>query len=170
MIKKIALTSLIGAGLTLQAGFFDDAMQQAGNMMQTQQPATSPSSTPPHTSQQKNALLSQLTSQLGVTPKQAAGGTAALMNVAAQSMPQTNYAELLKSVPGLSSLVQGNEALVNGAAQMIGNSGMVDSAFQALGMDSGMVGQFAPIILNYAKQYATPENIALLKQAWSAFL
>ncbi|WP_456450884.1 DUF2780 domain-containing protein [Hydrogenimonas sp.] len=165
MMKKLALTALLGAGLSLQAGFFDDAMKQAGSLSggQTSQPTAS-------TMQEANGLLSALSGQLGVTPQQAAGGTAALMNAAAQSMPKTNYAELLKSVPGLSSIVQGNEALVTGAASMLGNSDMVGSAFKALGMDSGMISQFAPVILDYVKKYATPENVALLKQAWSAFL
>ena len=131
-----------------------------GSGTTTQAPAT----------QQQSGLLSTLTSQLGVTPQQAAGGTAALMNVAQQKMPATNYAELLKSVPGLSSLVQGNESLVNGAMQMMGDSDMVGKAFGALGMDSSMVGKFAPVLLDYVKQYATPENVSLLKQAWSAFL
>ncbi|WP_457596129.1 DUF2780 domain-containing protein [Hydrogenimonas sp.] len=167
MQTKTIAALLLGSALALQAGFFDDAMKQAGSLsgQNAQQPTTSQSQ--PAAS---NPLLADLTSQLGVTPKQAAGGTAALMNVAAQSMPQTNYAQLLKSVPGLSSMVEGNEALVTGAAQMLGGSDMVGQAFKALGMDSSMVGQFAPVILNYVKQYATPENIALLKQAWSAFL
>ncbi|WP_201352893.1 DUF2780 domain-containing protein [Hydrogenimonas urashimensis] len=164
MYKKMALIALLGAGLSLQAGMFDDAMKQVGSLTGSSQQTES------STTNQSSGLLSALTGSLGVTPKQAAGGTAALMNVAAQSMPKTNYAELLKSVPGLSSIVQGNEGLVNGAAQMMGGNDMVGSTFKALGMDSGMVGQFAPVILNYVKQYATPENIALLKQAWSAFL
>ena len=164
MFKMSTVTLLLAGALSLQAGFFDDAMQQAGSAMgsgaTTQAPAT----------QQQSGLLSTLTSQLGVTPQQAAGGTAALMNVAQQKMPATNYAELLKSVPGLSSLVQGNESLVNGAMQMMGDSDMVGKAFGALGMDSSMVGKFAPVLLDYVKQYATPENVSLLKQAWSAFL
>ncbi|WP_300364844.1 DUF2780 domain-containing protein [Hydrogenimonas sp.] len=163
MIKKSVLIALLGMGLSLQAGIFDDAMKQAESYTQSSQKTT-------ETEQESAGLLSALTGNLGITDKQAAGGTAALMSTAAQSMPQTNYAELLKSVPGLSSLVQGNETLVNGAAQMLGNSDMVGSTFKALGMDSGMVGKFAPVLLDYIKQYATPENVSLLKQAWSAFL
>jgi len=162
------MVALLGTALSLQAGFFDDVMKQAGGMTGS---ASSSAPTASHAApEQTDGLLSALTGQLGVSPKQAAGGTAALMNVAAQSMPQTNYAQLLKSVPGLSSLVQGNEGLVNGAARMMGGNDMVGTAFKALGMDSGMIGKFAPAILDYVKQYATPQNVALLKQAWSAFL
>ena len=167
MVKKTVMIALLGTALSLQAGFFDDALKQAGSL--TGSASSAPTASHAATGQ-TDGLLSTLTGQLGVSPKQAAGGTAALMNVAAQSMPQTNYAELLKSVPGLSSLVQGNEGLVNGAARMMGGNDMVGTAFKALGMDSGMVGQFAPLLLDYIKQYATPENVALLKQAWSAFL
>ncbi|WP_456450833.1 DUF2780 domain-containing protein [Hydrogenimonas sp.] len=165
MKKEILLAAVTAASLTLQAGLFDDAVKQAGSLAgSAAQPQAQQKAQP------SNALLSALTGQLGVSPKQAAGGTAALMNAAARSMPQANYAELLKSVPGLSSMVKGNEGLVNGAAQMVGGGDMVGTAFKALGMDNGMIGQFAPILLNYIKQYATPENVSLLKQAWSAFL
>ncbi len=162
-MKKSVVTILVAGGLTLQAGFFDSVMQQAGSMMGSQ--PTQKTAAP-----QQNGLLSTLTGQLGVTPKQAIGGTAALMNVAKEKMPAANYTELLKSVPGLSSIVGGNETLVNGAMQMMGGSDMVNQTFSALGMDSSMVGKFAPVLLNYFKEYATPQNISLLKQAWSAFL
>ncbi len=162
-MKKSVLSICVAGALSLQAGFFDSAMQQAGSMMGSQ-PTQKTAAT------QQNTLLSTLTGQLGVTPKQAIGGTAALMNVAKESMPAADYAELLKSVPGLSSMISGNEALVNGAMQMMGGSDMVNQTFSALGMDSSMVSRFAPVLLNYFKEYATPQNIALLKQAWSAFL
>ena len=162
-MKKSVLSICVAGALSLQAGFFDSAMQQAGSMMGSQ-PTQKTAAT------QQNTLLSTLTGQLGVTPKQAIGGTAALMNVAKESMPAADYAELLKSVPGLSSMISGNEALVNGAMQMMGGSDMVNQTFSALGMDSSMVGKFAPVLLNYFKEYATPQNISLLKQAWSAFL
>lgn len=162
-MKKKTIMLLLAGTVGLQAGFFDNAMQQAGSMMGNRSTQTTDAT-------QQTGLLSTLTSQLGVTPKQAAGGTAALMKVAQQQMPATNYAQLLKSVPGLSSIVGGNEALVNGAMQMMGGSDMVNQTFKALGMDSSMVDKFAPVLLNYFKEYATPQNIALLKQAWSAFL
>jgi hypothetical protein len=162
MRKKAVLTVLIGMGLSLQAGMFDDAMKQVGGYTQSAQQTT-------ETKQESSGLLSSLTSSLGITDKQAAGGTAALLQAASQSMPKENYTSLLKSVPGFESIA--GSGLAGSAMNMLGGGGdMVGQAFKALGMDNTMIGKFAPIILEYAKQYATPENIALLKQAWSAFL
>jgi DNA-directed RNA polymerase beta' subunit len=163
MTKKLVITALLGAGLSLQAGMFDDAMKQVGGYNQS---ATQTTQTGTQT--ESNGLLSSLTNSLGITNKQAAGGTAALLQAASQSMPKENYTDLLKSVPGFESIA--NSGLAGSAMNMLGGSDMVGQAFKALGMDNTMIGKFAPIILEYAKQYATPENIALLKQAWSAFL
>ena len=164
-MKKSLLPLVVAGAVTLQAGFFDSAVQQAGSMMGGGETKTATA-----TATRQNDLLSTLTGQLGVTPKQAAGGTAALMNTARQQMPAANYTSLLKSVPGLSSIVGGNEGLVNGAMQMMGGGDMTTKAFSALGMDGSMVGKFAPVLLDYIKKFATPENVSLLKQAWSAFL
>ncbi|MFB4392324.1 DUF2780 domain-containing protein, partial [Pseudomonas sp. LS_1] len=78
---------------------------------------------------------------------------------------------LTKAVPGL-DLLSGANALggLSGLGSLLGNSGEgqsalnkalgndvqnrsdLDSAFKALGMDTGMVGQFAPLILQYLGQ------------------
>ncbi len=161
MKRKISISLLI-AGIYAHAGLFDAIMQKAPSLGSTPSAQTS--------AQTDNALISTLTRSLGVTPKQAGGGTAALMTAAAQSMPRSNYSQLLKSVPGLSSVVNGNEALVSGAANMLGGTDIVGSTFKMLGMDNSMIAKFAPALLDYIKPYATPENLALLKQAWNAFL
>jgi hypothetical protein len=95
-MKRSIATALLVAAVGLQAGFFDSAMEQAGSYMQSSaapQKAEAP---------QSNGLISTLTDELGITPKQAAGGTALLMKAAADSMPKSNYTSLLSSVPGLS--------------------------------------------------------------------
>ena len=161
MMKKTLIIALLGAGITLQAGMFDDAMKQADSYTKGTQSTT-------ETKETSNGLLSALTGNLGITDKQAAGGTAALLQAASKSMPASNYSSLLKSVPGFESIA--NSGMTGTAMNMLGNSDMVGQAFKALGMDSSMIGKFVPVILDYAKQYATPENISLLKQAWSAFL
>ncbi|WP_369293631.1 DUF2780 domain-containing protein [Klebsiella pneumoniae] len=43
----------------------------------------------------------------------------------------------------------------------------LNTAFSALGMDSGMVGQFAPVILQYlGSQGASTSVLGKLAQAW----
>ena len=111
-------------------------------------------------------LLSAL-SALNVTPQQAVGGTSAMFGLAKNQLSNTDYSELAKEVPGIDKLSggSGNLAALSG---LLGSSGKsaglenalgnvkdtndLNNAFGALGMDSGMVGQFAPILLQYLGQ------------------
>lgn len=110
-------------------------------------------------------LLSAL-SQLNVTPQQAVGGTGAMLGLAKNQLSSTDYSELAKSVPGIDKLSGGGE--LGALAGLLGSSGKaagldnalgavkntndLNNAFSALGMDSGMIGQFAPVLLQYFGQ------------------
>jgi hypothetical protein len=110
-------------------------------------------------------LLSAL-SQLNVTPQQAVGGTGAMLGLAKNQLSSTDYSQLAKSVPGIDKLSGGGD--LGALAGLLGSNGKaagldnalgavkttddLNSAFSALGMDSGMVGQFAPVILQYLGQ------------------
>jgi hypothetical protein len=115
-------------------------------------------------------LLNTLGSQLNITPEQAIGGTGVMLGLAKNQMKSADYKSLAKQVPGLDMLA-GSNALggLNGLGGLLGNAGGkqsaltdalnnvktksdLNSAFSALGMDSGMVGQFAPVILQYLGQ------------------
>ena len=115
-------------------------------------------------------LLNTLGSQLNITPEQAIGGTGAMLGLAKNQMKSADYSSLTKQVPGL-DMLSGSNALggVNGLGGLLGNAGGkqsaltdalnnvktksdLNSAFSALGMDSGMIGQFAPVILQYLGQ------------------
>ena len=110
-------------------------------------------------------LLSALT-ELNVTPQQAVGGAGAMLGLAKNQLSSTDYSELAKSVPGIDILSGGGE--LGALAGLLGSSGKaagldnalgnvkntndLSSAFSALGMDSGMIGQFAPVLLQYLGQ------------------
>lgn len=110
-------------------------------------------------------LLSAL-SQLNVTPQQAVGGTGAMLGLAKNQLSSTDYSELAKSVPGIDKLSGGGE--LGALAGLLGSSGKaagldnalgavkntndLNNAFSALGMDAGMIGQFAPVLLQYFGQ------------------
>ncbi|MDZ5434737.1 DUF2780 domain-containing protein [Pseudomonas fluorescens] len=105
-------------------------------------------------------------SQLNVTPQQAFGGAGAMLGLAKNQLSSTDYSELAKSVPGLDILSGGGE--LGALAGLLGATGQVaglnnalgnvkstddlNNAFSTLGMDSGMVGLFAPVILQYLGQ------------------
>ncbi|MBZ9783500.1 DUF2780 domain-containing protein [Pseudomonas sp. REP124] len=113
-------------------------------------------------------------SQLNVTPEQAIGGAGAMLGLARNQLSTTDYSELSKSVPGIDLLSGGGQ--LGAIAGLLGGSGSgngnttglgnplgnalgnvkntddLNNAFSTLGMDTGMVGLFAPVILQYLGQ------------------
>ncbi|MCY1404467.1 hypothetical protein D3C76_385120 [compost metagenome] len=114
-------------------------------------------------------LLNTLGTDLKITPEQAIGGTGALLGLAKNQLSATDYAELSKSVPGL-DMLSGMNALagMSGLGALLGKNDStstalssalevkdtddLNTAFSALGMDTGMIGMFAPVILQYLGQ------------------
>tara|TARA_R110000751_G_scaffold42052_7_gene98074 strand:- start:27 stop:467 length:441 start_codon:yes stop_codon:yes gene_type:complete len=110
-------------------------------------------------------LMSSLTSQLGVSSTQALGGSAAMLALAQSQLGTSATSELSTDVPQLSSLTSSSSlSTLSSLASLSGNdnatalastvgnvddSASLDSAFSALGMDSSMVSQFAPVLLSY---------------------
>lgn len=115
-------------------------------------------------------LLNTLGSELKVTPEQAVGGAGAMLGLARNNLSNADYSQLTKAVPGL-DLISGANALggLSGLGELLGKNSEstsalsnalgnvedrndLNSAFSALGMDTGMIGQFAPLILQYLGQ------------------
>ncbi|ROM43320.1 hypothetical protein BK648_18160 [Pseudomonas poae] len=156
-LLTVAASPVFAAGFSLG----DVANAVSGAQGNNKAAAAAPSS-------QTAGLLQALTSQLNVTPEQAIGGTGAMLGLAKNQLSSTDYSQLGKSVPGLDKLSGTNSLGSLGALSgMLGQSGGsktsgldgllgnvkntndLNTAFSALGMDSGMVGQFAPVILKY---------------------
>jgi hypothetical protein len=86
--------------------------------------------------------------------------------LAKNQLSSTDYSELAKSVPGLDILSGGGElgalagllgatgqaAGLNNALGNVKDTDDLNNAFSTLGMDTGMVGLFAPVILQYLGQ------------------
>ncbi len=181
--RGFALSCLlsVAAGPVFAAGFSlgDVANAVSGAQGTNKAAAAAPSS-------QTAGLLSALTSQLNVTPEQAVGGTGAMLGLAKNQLSGSDYSQLGKSVPGLDQLSGSNSLGSLGALSgMLGQSGGsktsgldgllgnvkntndLNTAFSALGMDSGMIGQFAPVILQYlGGQGASSSVLGKLAQAW----
>ena len=115
-------------------------------------------------------LLTSLGSQLNVTPEQAMGGAGAMLGLARNQLSGQDFTELSKNVPGLDQIA-GNSALsglsglggllgggvdknplLNGLLGNVKDTKDLNNAFSALGMDTGMIGLFAPVILQYLGQ------------------
>ncbi|MCY1288275.1 hypothetical protein D9M68_461790 [compost metagenome] len=168
--SRLLVAALAFASASAFAFSLDDAAKAVSGASQgggVAQVATTP---------QTSGLLDALTGQLGVTPQQAVGGTGALLGLAKNQLPSADYSQLLSAVPGLDKL-SGSNALAGlggvggmlggsqgagGAGALLGNVsslGDVNQAFGALGMDSGMTGQFAQVLLDYFGKQGLDSNV-----------
>ncbi|WP_339450774.1 DUF2780 domain-containing protein [Pseudomonas sp. EA_5y_Pfl2_R50] len=157
--RGIAMASLMTlAASPVFAGFSLDDVTKAASSMQGGNAATAAAPT------SETAGLLQAVTGLGVTPQQAVGGTSAMLGLAKNQLSSTDYSQLAKEVPGIDKLSggSGNLAALSGLLGQSGKSAGLENAlgnvkdtndlnnaFSALGMDSGMVGQFAPVLLKY---------------------
>lgn len=153
-----SLMSLVASPAFAQFSLGDAANAIAG--MQGGDAAETAAPTP-----QTADLLSTL-NELDITPQQAVGGAGAMLGLAKNQLSSTDYSELAKSVPGIDMLSGGGEW--GALAGLLGSSGKaagldnalgnvkdtndLNNAFNALGMDTGMIGLFAPVILQYLGQ------------------
>jgi hypothetical protein len=122
-------------------------------------------------------LLNTLGSELKITPEQAIGGAGAMLGLAKNRLSEPQFSELSKSVPGLDQIA-GNSAIggLNGLGGLLGggsdknalldgllgnvkDTSDLNNAFSALGMDRGMIGQFAPVILEYLGQQGVGSSL-----------
>ena len=97
-------------------------------------------------------------------------GAGALLGLARNQLSGQDFSELSKNVPGLSQIA-GNSAigglnglgglrgggsdknaLLDGLLGNVKDTSDLNNAFSALGMDTGMIGMFAPVILQYLGQ------------------
>lgn len=115
-------------------------------------------------------LIGQLQGDLGVTESQAIGGTSALLQLAQNNLGAETMTGLTDQVSGLSGLLGGStggglgNSLLSGITSMDG----VTQAFQALGLDAGMVQQFAPMVLDFlANQGVASSLLGSLGSLWS---
>ncbi|MEO4012117.1 DUF2780 domain-containing protein [Pseudomonas rossensis] len=155
-----SLMCLVASPVFAQFSLFD-----AANALSGTQNDDAAASAPTVTTAQTAGLLSAL-SQLNVTPEQAIGGAGAMLGLAKNQLSSTDYSELSKSVPGIDLLSGGGElGLLSGllgssgkAAGLdnvlgnVNNTNDLNSAFSALGMDTGMIGLFAPVLLQFFGQ------------------
>jgi len=112
-----------------------------------------------------SALLTQLTNQLPVSETQAAGGVGSLLTLAQNQLSDTNSAELESLLPGLDQLT--SLAGSSSTLSSITDLAAVNKIFNQLGLDSSMVSQYAPIILQYlTSQGASSGLLTSLSALW----
>ena len=171
-LNAVALATLmsVAASPVFAAGF---NLNDAAGILSQVQGGNSASS---DKSVQALALLTKA-QQMGVKPEQAAGGVGAMLSLAKNQLTTNDYAALTRQVPGISKVTGAGaltqlsqfsaknpqlQALVGQinpvssdakvAVSNVTNKSQLDSAFEALGMNSSMVQEFAPLITQYLGQ------------------
>lgn len=173
LTAMLAMTGCASSGLNM-----NDAVQIA-SAVDASMPAATPGTT--------RATISGLLSMLGSTntsSTQALGGTAALLGLAHSKLSTNEYAQLATAVPGLQQLTGSNAVtqlsalgLLNGQSasptvlsKALSNTRTeagVDQAFSTLGMDTGMVEVFSPLLLQYfGNQGVSGGVLQSLSSAW----
>ena len=168
--RGFALASLMC--LAASPVFAQFSLFDAANALSGTQADDAAASAPTATTAQTAGLLSAL-SQLNVTPEQAIGGAGAMLGLAKNQLSSTDYSELSKSVPGIDLLSGGGElgvlsgllgssgtaAGLNNVLGNVKNANDLNSAFSALGMDTSMVGLFAPVLLQFFGQQGVGSSL-----------
>lgn len=150
-MRSLTLTALLI--LASNANAFD-----FGSVVQTLAPAAQSAAPAVDESLISNPLIKNLTSSLGVTPTQAVGGTAAIINNAKANMKPADFSTLSKQVPQVGTLLGAAPAGLLGM-------GTLASQFSFLGMDASMITKFTPLVLEYLQSGATPAMDKILAAA-----
>lgn len=127
---------------------------------------------------QTSDLVGMLTSQLGVSEEQAAGGAGSLFGFAKGQMAPGDFDTVTSALPEVSDLMgaapKKESGLLGSASSLLGGSsgGLEDAAgvassFSDLGMSPDMVNQFVPVILDYAESAGSDQAMQLLQSAFS---
>ena len=109
-------------------------------------------------SAQMGDLVGLLTSQLGVTEPQAAGGAGALFDYAKQQLSPADFGKVSSGLPGLDGLIAG-VASGGGAGSLTDLAG----SFSQLCLSPDMIGKFVPVVLDYAQASGGQEVLGLLQ-------
>ena len=139
------------------------------------------------------ALLNKA-QQMGVKPEQAAGGVGAMLSLAKNQLTPNDYAALTQQVPGINKVTGAGaltqlsqfsaknpqlQALVGQinpvskdakvAVSNVTNQSQLNSAFEALGMNSSLIQEFAPLITQYLGQQGVASPLlTTLSTLWGA--
>lgn len=139
------------------------------------------------------ALLNKA-QQMGVKPEQAAGGVGAMLSLAKNQLTTNDYAALTQQVPGINKVTGAGaltqlsqfsaknpqlQALVGQinpvskdakvAVSNVTNRSQLNSAFEALGMNSSLIQEFAPLITQYLGQQGVASPLlTTLSTLWGA--
>jgi hypothetical protein len=123
-------------------------------------------------------LVDLLTSQLGVTKGQAAGGAGSIFRLAKENLGAKDFGTIAKAVPGIggmmdaapkaeksSSVLGSVSSMLGGGSSKLGKTAALADSFKKLGLGGDMVDKFVPIVIDYVKEKGGKVAMDLLKSA-----
>jgi hypothetical protein len=115
-------------------------------------------------------LIDQLTKNLGVNETQAKGGAGLLFKLAKEKLGGGDFAKVAAAVPGVDNLIGAapSAGVLGGLGKIFGGAGGLASlagGFSKLGLDSGMIGKFLPVILSFVQSKGGDAVKGLLEKA-----
>ena len=128
-------------------------------------------------------LISTLVDALGITEKQAEGGAGALFKNAKENLSTEDFNKVSDAVPNVDDymakapstdsesgagglLKSSGLSSLGGSAAKIGNMAGLADAFSKLGMDSGTMTKFIPVVVKFMDSEAGSGVAGLLKGLW----
>lgn len=179
------LKSVVAVATVLSLVACTTAQQSSGQTLALGAPQNSVAQSVANMGAVKNAgselgLVNVLVDKLGINPQQAMGGAGSIFSLAQQRMNPVDFMQLSSSVPDmdqyLSAVPQssgstsgswlGNAAdLMGGQANGLGSLAALAGSFQTLGMDTNMISQFLPVVLQYVQGQGGPSAMSLLQNA-----
>jgi Protein of unknown function VcgC/VcgE (DUF2780) len=123
-------------------------------------------------------LVEQLVKNLGVSEEAAKGGSGLIFKMAKEKLGAGDFGKVANALPGITDLMKsapesggvlggiGKLASgLGGGAGQLGNLASLAGGFSKLGLDSGMIGKFIPIILAFAQSKGGDVVKSLLQKA-----
>jgi hypothetical protein len=126
-------------------------------------------------------LVQQLVEQLGISEEQAKGGAGLLFSLAKDKLGSGEFSQITDSVPGVDDLIGaapesgglvsslgGLASAFGGKGDGLGNLASLASGFSNLGLDSGMIGKFVPVVLSFIQGQGSDQASNLLSNLFGS--
>jgi hypothetical protein len=123
-------------------------------------------------------LVDQLVKNLGVSEEAAKGGSGLIFNMVKDKLGSGDFGKVAGALPGITDLMKAAPASggvlggigklasgLGGSAGQLGNLASLAGGFSKLGLDSGMISKFIPIILAFAQSKGGDVVKSLLQKA-----
>ncbi|MDD1622902.1 MAG: DUF2780 domain-containing protein [Methylococcaceae bacterium] len=152
----------------------------AEDASQTPDPRTAVYSNPESTNvSPESGLANILVDQFGINSQQAMGGAGSIFALAQQRMNPSDFMQLSGSVPGMnrylsavprpassSSWLSTSADSTEGESAGLGSLSALTGSFRALGLNTKLINQFVPVVLQYVQtQNGGPAAMSLLQSA-----